>query len=291
MVFVNPTPDMRIKVSKHVDHNGKVYLPYLHDWKHNTSDLLCLVQVLIMTFSEQPPVYSVPPNQQQQQQPTFATPYPVQATGAYPAYPMGMPMPMPGGGNSGMSMSPQPGAQPMPPSSATNNVNPPGTPTTFSFRPSLISATEEKVRRRLEDVYFSKEIIKTTGKQLGEGQERLEVMMKRLSDEKALLEQNIDACSKECSILDDKIAKSATEDNTGNIDDAIQTTAPLYKQIVNTVAEEAALEDTIYYLGNALGKEKMDLDQYLRTVRQLSRRQFLLRATLKKCKQKAGIAG
>jgi len=106
-----------------------------------------------------------------------------------------------------------------------------------------------------------------------------------------LLEQNIEACQKECSILDDKILKSATEDNTGNIDDAIQTTAPLYKQIVNTVAEEAALEDTIYYLGDALRKEKMDLDQYLRTVRQLSRRQFLLRATLKKCKQKAGIAG
>jgi len=32
MVFVTPTSDMRIKVSRHVDHNGKVYLPYLHDW-------------------------------------------------------------------------------------------------------------------------------------------------------------------------------------------------------------------------------------------------------------------
>ncbi|ODM93273.1 hypothetical protein Ocin01_13413 [Orchesella cincta] len=61
MVFVNPTPDMRIKVSRYVDHNGKVYLPYLHEWTIANSDLLGLIQVLICTFSEQPPVYAVPP--------------------------------------------------------------------------------------------------------------------------------------------------------------------------------------------------------------------------------------
>lgn len=31
--YVIPTPDMHIKVSMYVDHNGKVYLPYLHDWQ------------------------------------------------------------------------------------------------------------------------------------------------------------------------------------------------------------------------------------------------------------------
>lgn len=32
MVFVRPTSDMQLKISKHVDHNGKVYMPYLHVW-------------------------------------------------------------------------------------------------------------------------------------------------------------------------------------------------------------------------------------------------------------------
>jgi ESCRT-I complex subunit TSG101 len=32
MCYVKPTPDMQIKVSMYVDHNGKIYLPYLHDW-------------------------------------------------------------------------------------------------------------------------------------------------------------------------------------------------------------------------------------------------------------------
>ena len=32
MCYVKPTADMNIKVSMFVDHNGKIYLPYLHDW-------------------------------------------------------------------------------------------------------------------------------------------------------------------------------------------------------------------------------------------------------------------
>ena len=31
---------MQIRVSRHVDHTGKVYLPYLHEWNHANSDLL-----------------------------------------------------------------------------------------------------------------------------------------------------------------------------------------------------------------------------------------------------------
>lgn len=94
MVFVKPTTDMRIKVSRHVDHNGKVYLPYLHEWTSSNSDLLGLIQVLICTFSEQPPVYAVPPGTPQQQpaMPTpYGTPYPVNTP--YPAMGSGMPMP------------------------------------------------------------------------------------------------------------------------------------------------------------------------------------------------------
>ena len=34
LCFVKPTPDMLIKPSKYVDANGRIYLPYLHDWKY-----------------------------------------------------------------------------------------------------------------------------------------------------------------------------------------------------------------------------------------------------------------
>ena len=33
-VYVVPTDKMKIKEGMHVDNNGRVYLPYLADWKH-----------------------------------------------------------------------------------------------------------------------------------------------------------------------------------------------------------------------------------------------------------------
>jgi hypothetical protein len=58
--YVKPTSDMHIKVSQYVDHNGKIYLPYLHDWEADKSDLLGLIQVMTVTFGEYPPVYAKP---------------------------------------------------------------------------------------------------------------------------------------------------------------------------------------------------------------------------------------
>lgn len=50
MVYVKPTNTMQIKQGKHVDANGKIYLPYLHEWKH-VSEHLCVV-VLLYRFSK-----------------------------------------------------------------------------------------------------------------------------------------------------------------------------------------------------------------------------------------------
>ena len=71
--FVKPTSSMTIKTAKHVDANGKIYLPYLHEWKHPQSDLLGLIQVMIVVFGDEPPVFS---------RPTVSASYPpYQATG------------------------------------------------------------------------------------------------------------------------------------------------------------------------------------------------------------------
>ena len=37
---------MQIKVSRHVDTSGKIYLPYLHEWAYPNSDLIGLIQVI-----------------------------------------------------------------------------------------------------------------------------------------------------------------------------------------------------------------------------------------------------
>ena len=50
LVFVCPTHDMQIRVSRHVDHTGKVYLPYLHEWNHANSDLLVRSVLITLHF-------------------------------------------------------------------------------------------------------------------------------------------------------------------------------------------------------------------------------------------------
>ena len=60
LVYAKPTSSMQIKVSKNVDASGRIYLPYLNQWKHPTSDLIVLIQICISTFSELPPVFGKP---------------------------------------------------------------------------------------------------------------------------------------------------------------------------------------------------------------------------------------
>ena len=78
---------MSIKVSSHVDGNGKIYLPYLHEWDPNNSDILGLIQMCIITFGEQPPVFARPAGAVQQHQPPPRPVYPPQAASNYPGYP------------------------------------------------------------------------------------------------------------------------------------------------------------------------------------------------------------
>ena len=72
-------------------------------------------------------------------------------------------------------------------------------------------------------------------------------------------------------------------------EDAVSATTPLYRQLVNAHAEESAVSEAIYYLGEALKQEIIDCDVFLRQVRKLARKQFLLRATMEKARQVAGL--
>lgn len=60
LVYVTPTATMIIKPGKHVDQKGKVYMPYLHEWKQPKSNTLGLIIKLCVVFGENPPLYARP---------------------------------------------------------------------------------------------------------------------------------------------------------------------------------------------------------------------------------------
>ena len=69
------------------------------------------------------------------------------------------------------------------------------------------------------------------------------------------------------------------DENTNDldVDDAVTATAPLYRQLLTAYADESATEDAIYFLGEALNRDAIDVESFLKHVRNLSRKQFLLR--------------
>ncbi|XP_072194564.1 tumor susceptibility gene 101 protein isoform X1 [Excalfactoria chinensis] len=57
--FLKPTANMGISVGKHVDAQGRIYLPYLQNWSHPKSTIIGLIKEMIAKFEEEPPVYSL----------------------------------------------------------------------------------------------------------------------------------------------------------------------------------------------------------------------------------------
>ncbi|GAA5932661.1 uncharacterized protein JCM15063_002170 [Sporobolomyces koalae] len=69
-----------------------------------------------------------------------------------------------------------------------------------------------------------------------------------------------------------------------DVDEIICGSTVVYVQLLDLVAEDCAIEDTIYALGRGLnsGTAKIELDQFLKRVRALAREQFIKRATINK---------
>lgn len=359
MCYVKPTNYMQIKVSRHVDQTGRVFLPYLHEWNPNSSDLLGLIQVMIIVFGETPPVFSKP----QEDSSTYPSagggaPYPTRpaaggssfmhmlgpaanppyasSAGAMPPYPTGTSGPMgwspystplpvttntpaatsvaptpayppyPTGSTASYPLYPTPGSgsgYPYPPASTvtTGPVTQPatvglpsntGTITQEHIRASLLTAVEDKVKGRLKEVLSvaqaEMDVLKRTHDELNSGKTKLEDMISRMDREQAELESSLQTLRDRNEEMKELIRKMESQ-GAVDVDEAVVTTAPLYKQLVNAFAEENATEDAIYYLGEALRKGVIDLDVFLKHVRELSRKQFMLRALMQKCREKAAL--
>ncbi|XP_063464196.1 ubiquitin-conjugating enzyme E2 variant 3 isoform X8 [Pan paniscus] len=57
--FLKPTANMGILVGKHVDAQGRIYLPYLQNWSHPKSVIVGLIKEMIAKFQEELPMYSL----------------------------------------------------------------------------------------------------------------------------------------------------------------------------------------------------------------------------------------
>lgn len=297
LCYVRPTRDMTIKTSRHVDGSGRVYLPYLSEWNKNTSDILSTIQVMQIVFGQMCPVY-------QKAKGYDNIPSSVAMPPALPNsnYPNNTPI-----GNSSTNSGPSTGSitMPMPPQpvypfssqqdpySSNSHTQTTGTITEEHIRLSLLSAVEDRLKYRMKEkmnqIQDEIEVLKKTSNDLNRGKIQLDDMKSRMAQEVASLTEAKDKLSELDGQLQEFIVKYDKEGGEVDPDQVYGPTQPLYKQLLDAFAEENAIVDAIYYTSEGLLKKKVSLEVFLKSVRELSRRQFMLRALMRACRAKASL--
>ncbi|KAJ7156006.1 UEV domain-containing protein [Mycena crocata] len=70
--------------------------------------------------------------------------------------------------------------------------------------------------------------------------------------------------------------------STPEVDELVCSTTIVHNQLINLVAEDNAIEDTIFHLSKALNSGRIDLERFLRSCRLLAEEQFMKRALIEK---------
>ncbi|WVQ70899.1 hypothetical protein IAR50_000424 [Cryptococcus sp. DSM 104548] len=115
-----------------------------------------------------------------------------------------------------------------------------------------------------------------------------------IRDEMARLEAVKKVCDSVGRKMEDVVKKGeervAELESKGEIgvDELVCGISIVHNQLIDLVAEDNAIEDTIYHLTRALDSERIDLDRYLKSVRALAREQYMKRALIERILQGMG---
>lgn len=109
-----------------------------------------------------------------------------------------------------------------------------------------------------------------------------------IRDEMARLEAVRDVCrgvaTRLRTVVDDTERNVADLKRRGDpdVDELVCSTSIVHNQLINLVAEDNAIEDTMYHLHRALNAGRIELERFLRTTRVLAEEQFMKRALIEK---------
>ncbi|CAM9674263.1 unnamed protein product, partial [Hapterophycus canaliculatus] len=120
-----------------------------------------------------------------------------------------------------------------------------------------------------------------TQAQLVEDRHEVEEDVEELSRRNKELERLIQV-SKERERELDTYLQDKKKEGEPSEDDLIEPKDALSDQMLRLVAENAALEDALYYLDVGLTDSVITVDVFLKEIRRLARKQFVARATMKK---------
>jgi len=235
---------------QHVDQTGMTYLPYLSSWNPGYN-LVGLAETLCKVFSQDPPVRAQGPPPKNQPPPQIQQqPSPVQQQ-----------QPIPKGPDQELALK----------------------------RNAIIKLTD-KTQSKLHEfnVNCTSEIDDLIAKNSQfEGKiSVLQQQKQQIDKEKIILGQGIDDMTKRFEEINKWLGNNDNNDLKIDIDAVTEPRDPLSRQLLYLVAEDATIEDTLYYLEKALVNGDLNPEAWIKNVRSLATEQFLKRATIKRIHEK-----
>lgn len=157
---------------------------------------------------------------------------------------------------------------------------------------SLVTAVIEKASNRYFELASLKQAeidsLRRVRSELQDNQTHLNNCVDEVENEILNMSNLTIELKEKTSDLNEKINQIQHRDSA-NIEDAVVIPAPLYRQIMQLYAEEISIQDYIFFLREGLQNNTIGLDLFLKQVRFLSRKQFMMRATMQKARLKAGL--
>ncbi|KAG5190250.1 UEV domain-containing protein [Tribonema minus] len=286
MAYVRPTKDMDIqKGHRHVDSAGMVYLPYLHEWEARSHDLVELCAAMSGVFGQDPPVYARSSSASSS------------AGGSFQSGGSSFPSGLSGGGNSTGPVSSAAyaggklggwgggagGGADSPPSYAAataakeDPVEAARRDVTVKMTGTL-QALYEDLRGKIDAEFDAQTALR-------ENQVRLERDLQQAKEQRRHLSGLIPLAQEKKLELDSYAVErkaAAAAHAQPDAEDLVEARDPLSRQLLSLVAENAAIEDALYYLDQGITDGRLSTDEFLREVRRLTRRQFAARALANK---------
>lgn len=322
IIYVRPASNMVIKEGhNHVGNDGMVYMPYLHSWTKMSHNLVDACLNMTSIFSNEPPCYAKPPGYRA----PAPAPAPRPAAAASPAPAPAPPSYQNIASTASSFLSSlRPTRTPTPPnqtssSTASNNAEQERLAKIAREAEEAnqavavaraAEAREAKQKQEEENTRDAKNLLaskcvellhayKDTSREqissLVEEEIMLQKSRKFLNGRIDYLKERqteLEACHAE---VDEKIVKVQTfiekveEEKKAEKEvsaDELALPADVHSaQMLVLSAENAAINDALFFLDKGLADHRIGLDQHMRSVRKLAKRQFLIRAHLLKIGQ------
>ena len=229
--------EMELSVSPYVDHSGLVELPCLTDWAHEVTDLCTLLQIARVTFSETPPVFARP-RQDRARRKVSKDEFESVWDEHFPDEEEKM------------------------------------------LKSFFLTSASETCRTKLGEEYSRTraevDSLHSVNKELIDRQEEVDKLRLRMTS------LDVDATADVATLIKAKDTLAMLQEarttsrpvTVDTVEELVKVPNPAHRQLLEALAEDEAIKDTVYALGQALKNDQISTDVYLKKVRELSRKQF-----------------